>query len=131
MNAEHFHNLIIGSGAAGKIIAWTLAGQGQKTVVVERSMVGGACPNVACLPSKNVIFSAEASELMAVAQTAMVGGVPYTVLRDTIWTDLTAAEGFLGLFASAPSTPAPESSVSGHCLSAGRPASAVPAIAKE
>src|SRR6516225_8746462 len=64
MNAEHFQNLIIGSGVAGKILAWTLAGQGQKTVVVERSMVGGSCPNVACLPSKNVIFSAKAVSLV-------------------------------------------------------------------
>jgi pyruvate/2-oxoglutarate dehydrogenase complex dihydrolipoamide dehydrogenase (E3) component len=51
-------------------------------------------------------FGAEASELMAVAQTAMLGGIPYTVLRDTIWTHPTAAEGLLGLFASPPSAPA-------------------------
>jgi pyruvate/2-oxoglutarate dehydrogenase complex dihydrolipoamide dehydrogenase (E3) component len=54
-------------------------------------------------------FGAEASELMAVAQTAMVGGIPYTVLRDTIWTHPTAAEGLLGLFATPPSAPAPSS----------------------
>jgi hypothetical protein len=58
--AERFQNLVIGSGVAGKILAWTMAKQGQKTVVVERSMVGGSCPNVACLPSKNVIHSAKA-----------------------------------------------------------------------
>src|SRR5262249_52503361 len=34
------------------------------TVVVERSMVGGSCPNVACLPSKNVIYSAKAVSLV-------------------------------------------------------------------
>jgi pyruvate/2-oxoglutarate dehydrogenase complex dihydrolipoamide dehydrogenase (E3) component len=64
MSTEQFQNLIIGSGAAGKIIAWALAGQGQKTVVVERAMVGGSCPNVACLPSKNVIHSARAVSLV-------------------------------------------------------------------
>src|SRR5438093_7292074 len=64
MNIEHFQNLVIGSGVAGKIIAWTLASQGQKTIVVERAMVGGACPNVACLPSKNVIYSAKAVSLV-------------------------------------------------------------------
>src|SRR5260370_25308466 len=64
MSIEQFHNLIIGSGVAGKIIAWVLAGQGQKTVVVERAMVGGSCPNVACLPSKNVIYSAKAVSLV-------------------------------------------------------------------
>ena len=55
-------------------------------------------------------FGAEASELMAVAQTAMLGGIPYTVLRDAIWTHPTAAEGLLGLFANSPSVPSGESS---------------------
>ncbi len=35
-------------------------------------------------------------------ETAMRGGIPYTVLRDTIWTHPTAAEGLLGLFARVP-----------------------------
>ncbi|HEV3006593.1 MAG TPA: FAD-dependent oxidoreductase [Pirellulales bacterium] len=64
MTIEPFQNLIIGSGVAGKLLGWTLASQGQKTVVVERAMVGGACPNVACLPSKNVIHSAKAVSLV-------------------------------------------------------------------
>jgi pyruvate/2-oxoglutarate dehydrogenase complex dihydrolipoamide dehydrogenase (E3) component len=64
MSVEHYRNLIVGSGVAGKLLAWTLASQSQKTVVVERSMVGGSCPNVACLPSKNVIYSAKAVSLV-------------------------------------------------------------------
>src|SRR5882724_5934165 len=64
MSTVHFQNLVIGSGVAGKLLGWTLASQGQKTVVVERAMVGGACPNVACLPSKNVIHSAKAVSLV-------------------------------------------------------------------
>jgi len=64
MTIEHFQILVIGSGVAGKLLGWTLARQGQKTVVVERSMVGGACPNVACLPSKNVIYSAKSVSLV-------------------------------------------------------------------
>ena len=55
MSIEYVQNLVIGSGVAGKVLAWSLASQGQKTVVVEHVMVGGFCPNVACLPSKNVI----------------------------------------------------------------------------
>src|SRR5205807_2818064 len=50
--------LILGSGAAGKLLSWTLAKKGMKTVVVERKYIGGSCPNIACLPSKNVIHSA-------------------------------------------------------------------------
>jgi pyruvate/2-oxoglutarate dehydrogenase complex dihydrolipoamide dehydrogenase (E3) component len=64
MSVEQVENLVIGSGVAGKILAWTLASQGQKTVVVERAMIGGSCPNVACLPSKNVIYSAKAASLV-------------------------------------------------------------------
>jgi pyruvate/2-oxoglutarate dehydrogenase complex dihydrolipoamide dehydrogenase (E3) component len=43
-------------------------------------------------------FGVEASEMMVVAQTAILAGIPYTVLRDTIWTHPTAAEGLSGLF---------------------------------
>jgi pyruvate/2-oxoglutarate dehydrogenase complex dihydrolipoamide dehydrogenase (E3) component len=59
MPIEHYKNVVIGSGEAGKYLAWTLAKQGQRTVVVERSAIGGACPNVACLPSTIVIHSAK------------------------------------------------------------------------
>jgi pyruvate/2-oxoglutarate dehydrogenase complex dihydrolipoamide dehydrogenase (E3) component len=76
-------------------------------------------------------FGAEASELMAVVQTAMLGGMPYTVLRDAIWTHPTAAEGLLGLFATSPSTPAPESSISNRSVNRGRAVSTAPATAKE
>lgn len=57
--AEEYDLLILGSGAAGKLISWTLAKKGMKTAVVERKYVGGACPNIACLPSKNVVHSAK------------------------------------------------------------------------
>lgn len=63
MSAEQYRNLVIGSGEAGKFLAWTLAKRGEKTVIVERWLLGGACPNVACLPSKNVIHSAKAVSL--------------------------------------------------------------------
>jgi pyruvate/2-oxoglutarate dehydrogenase complex dihydrolipoamide dehydrogenase (E3) component len=56
---EEFDIVILGSGQAGSFIAWTMAGKGKKVVVVERKWVGGACPNVACMPSKNIIHSAK------------------------------------------------------------------------
>jgi pyruvate/2-oxoglutarate dehydrogenase complex dihydrolipoamide dehydrogenase (E3) component len=64
MNVENYQNLVIGSGVGGKLLGWALAKKGQKTAVVKRSMVGGSCPNVACLPSKNVIHSAKALSLV-------------------------------------------------------------------
>jgi len=63
MTIQQYQNLIIGSGEPGKYLAWTLAKLGQKTIVVERSMIGGSCPNIACLPSKNIIYSAKAASL--------------------------------------------------------------------
>lgn len=62
-DVEKVDNLVIGSGAAGKFMAWTTAGEGQRTVVVERRAIGGACPNVACLPSKNIVHSARVAAL--------------------------------------------------------------------
>jgi pyruvate/2-oxoglutarate dehydrogenase complex dihydrolipoamide dehydrogenase (E3) component len=64
MAVEHYRNLVIGSGVGGKLLAWNLAKRGEKTVVVERAMIGGSCPNVACLPSKNVVYSAKALSLV-------------------------------------------------------------------
>ena len=56
---EEYDLLILGSGAAGKLLSWTLTPTGMKTAVIERKYVGGACPNIACLPSKNIIHSAK------------------------------------------------------------------------
>lgn len=55
--------LVIGSGEAGKYLAWTMAKAGKRTAVVERALIGGACPNIACLPFKNIIRSAKVAEL--------------------------------------------------------------------
>jgi len=60
---EHYDVLILGSGQGGKRLAWHLARSGQRIVVVERRWVGGSCPAVACLPSKNEIWSARVAHL--------------------------------------------------------------------
>ncbi len=57
--AEEYDVVILGSGAAGKLLAWTLASQGKRLAVIERRYVGGSCPNIACLPSKNVVHTAK------------------------------------------------------------------------
>jgi pyruvate/2-oxoglutarate dehydrogenase complex dihydrolipoamide dehydrogenase (E3) component len=58
---ERYEVLVIGSGESGKWLTWTLAQAGHRTAVVERKYIGGSCPNIACLPSKNVIRSAKAN----------------------------------------------------------------------
>jgi pyruvate/2-oxoglutarate dehydrogenase complex dihydrolipoamide dehydrogenase (E3) component len=44
----------------------------------------------------------EAGEVMAAVQTAMLGGLPYTVFRDAILAHPTMAEGLNALFAAIP-----------------------------
>ena len=62
-NIESYENLVIGSGGSGKFIAWTMGDAGRRTAMVERRLLGGACPNVACLPSKNIVYSAKVISL--------------------------------------------------------------------
>jgi pyruvate/2-oxoglutarate dehydrogenase complex dihydrolipoamide dehydrogenase (E3) component len=56
---EAYDILVLGSGEGGKFLAWTLAKQGMRVAVIERKYIGGSCPNIACLPSKNIIHSAK------------------------------------------------------------------------
>ena len=58
-STEECDLLVLGSGGGGKVLAGALAQKGQRAVVVERKWVGGSCPNIACLPSKNIIHSAK------------------------------------------------------------------------
>ena len=61
---ERFEVLVLGSGAGGKLLAWHLAGSGQRVAVVERKYVGGSCPSINCLPSKNEIWTAKVADLV-------------------------------------------------------------------
>jgi len=55
---ENFDLVILGGGTGSTVAAWTFAGQGQRVAVIDRKYIGGSCPNIACLPSKNIIHSA-------------------------------------------------------------------------
>ena len=57
------------------------------------------------------VFGAEGSELMAVVQTAMLGELPYTALRDALFTHPTAAEGLTTLLANVTSVDPVESDI--------------------
>lgn len=43
--SEQVDMLVLGSGEAGKYLAWHMAHAGQRTAVVERQWVGGSCPD--------------------------------------------------------------------------------------
>jgi len=57
--SEEFDLVILGGGTGSTIAAWTFAGDGERVAVVDRKYIGGSCPNIACLPSKNIIHSAK------------------------------------------------------------------------
>ena len=79
---ERFEVLILGSGFGGKLLAWHMARSGRRTAVVERRWIGGSCPNIACLPSKNEIWSAKVAHL---AEHAAQFG---TIITGSITTDM-------------------------------------------
>jgi pyruvate/2-oxoglutarate dehydrogenase complex dihydrolipoamide dehydrogenase (E3) component len=61
---ENYDAVVLGSGEAGKYIAWHLASEGKKVALIERRYIGGSCPNIACLPSKNIIHSAKVASYL-------------------------------------------------------------------
>ncbi len=77
---EHFDAVILGSGQGGKLLAWHLGHAGRRVAVVERRWVGGSCPNIACLPSKNEIWSAKVAYL--VRHAAQFGTITGSVITD-------------------------------------------------
>src|SRR5262249_15664647 len=63
-NPAPYEDLVLGSGAGGKLLAWHLARTGRRVVVGERRWIGGSCPNINCLPSKNEIWSPKVADLL-------------------------------------------------------------------
>ncbi len=76
---EEYDLVVIGSGEGSKFLAWTLARQGQRVAMVERKWIGGSCPNIACLPSKNIIHSAKVASYVARAAEFGINIPSYTV----------------------------------------------------
>jgi pyruvate/2-oxoglutarate dehydrogenase complex dihydrolipoamide dehydrogenase (E3) component len=65
---EHFEVVVLGSGQGGKQLAWKLSKSGKKVAVIERRWVGGSCPAVACMPSKNELWSARVAHIVRHAE---------------------------------------------------------------
>ena len=59
MRVAEYDLVILGGGTGSTAAAWTFAAAGQRVGVIERRYIGGSCPNIACLPSKNIIHSAQ------------------------------------------------------------------------
>jgi pyruvate/2-oxoglutarate dehydrogenase complex dihydrolipoamide dehydrogenase (E3) component len=61
---EEFDIVILGGGTGATVAAWTFAGEGKRVAIIDRKYIGGSCPNIACLPSKNIIHSAKVASYM-------------------------------------------------------------------
>ncbi len=78
--SERVDALVLGSGQGGKLLAWHMARAGRRTAVVERRYVGGSCPNIACMPSKNEVWSARVAHF--VQHAAEFGTIVGSVATD-------------------------------------------------
>ena len=56
-----YNLVVIGAGTAGLVTAAGAAGLGAKVALIERSLMGGDCLNVGCVPSKGIISAARAA----------------------------------------------------------------------
>jgi len=56
--------IIIGTGQAGPGLARRLAGAGMKVAIIERKLFGGTCVNTGCIPTKTMIASAYAAQMV-------------------------------------------------------------------
>ena len=57
------------------------------------------------------VFGAGGGEAMGAVQVAMIAGLPYTALRDAVFTHPTLLEGLIPLFSNVPPLPSPVSKV--------------------
>src|SRR2546428_2252126 len=71
--------IVIGSGQAGVPLATRLAASGRRTVLVERSRLGGTCINYGCTPTKTMVASARAAHMARTAGRLGVQAGPVRV----------------------------------------------------
>jgi pyruvate/2-oxoglutarate dehydrogenase complex dihydrolipoamide dehydrogenase (E3) component len=76
---EEYDLVILGGGTGSTIAAWTFAGRGQRVAAIDRKYVGGSCPNIACLPSKNIIHSAKVASYVRRSEEFGIAERDFTV----------------------------------------------------
>jgi pyruvate/2-oxoglutarate dehydrogenase complex dihydrolipoamide dehydrogenase (E3) component len=59
-----FDAIVIGTGQAGPSLAARLAKTGLKVAIVERKLFGGTCVNTGCIPTKAMVASAYAAQMV-------------------------------------------------------------------
>ena len=89
--SSEYDFVVLGTGEGAKYIAWALAKEGHRVGSVEQKYIGGSCPNVACLPSKNMIHSAKVasyfrrSEGLEIPKTVSESICPRSAIANEKW----------------------------------------------
>jgi len=74
---EEYDLVILGGGTGSTVAAWTFASEGKRVAVIERKYIGGSCPNIACLPSKNIIHSAKVASYFRISEEFGIAKQPF------------------------------------------------------
>jgi pyruvate/2-oxoglutarate dehydrogenase complex dihydrolipoamide dehydrogenase (E3) component len=61
---KNYDAIVIGTGQAGPFLAQRLAGAGMKVAIIERKLFGGTCVNTGCIPTKTMVASAYAANMV-------------------------------------------------------------------
>jgi dihydrolipoamide dehydrogenase len=74
---DAFDTIVIGSGPGGYVTAIRAAQLGMSTAIVEKGAIGGRCLNVACIPAKAVLRTADVvQEIRDAAEFGITVGAP-------------------------------------------------------
>jgi pyruvate/2-oxoglutarate dehydrogenase complex dihydrolipoamide dehydrogenase (E3) component len=76
---QSFDAIVIGAGQSGPPLAARLAAEGRKTLIVERSHLGGTCVNNGCVPTKSLVASARVAHMARRAADFGVSAGPVSV----------------------------------------------------
>jgi pyruvate/2-oxoglutarate dehydrogenase complex dihydrolipoamide dehydrogenase (E3) component len=95
--------IVIGTGQAGPSLTRRLAAAGMKVAIVERKLFGGTCVNTGCIPTKTMIASAYAAQMVRRASEFGVdapGGVTMDMRRVKARKDAISGQSREGLESS-------------------------------
>ena len=62
---QNYDAIVIGTGQAGPPLTRRLVAAGQRVAIIERKLFGGTCVNTGCIPTKTMVASAYAAQMVA------------------------------------------------------------------